>query len=86
MTVSFETTYRPASLTPALQESDALQRRLEAASAAMDAALSSMETKEGIMRLLETGSKYLGLVVSLGKNAVEVRALSLLSFTFPDHL
>ena len=54
-----------------------MQQRLEVASSAMEAAKSSMDTKEGMMRFLETGTKYLGLLVSLGKNAAEVRSFSL---------
>ena len=68
---------------PALQEAEALQRRLEAASSAMKAALASMDTKEGMMRTLETGTKYLGLLVSLGKNVAEVRSLALSGFCLP---
>ena len=62
---------------PAVQESEALRRRLEAASSAMEAALASMDTKEGMMRSLETGTKYLSLLVSLGKNVAEVCFLAL---------
>ena len=54
-----------------------MQQRFEVASAALEAARSSMDSKEGMMRLLETGTKYLGLLVSLGKNAAEVRSFSL---------
>ena len=66
-----------ALLMSVIQESDALRHRLEAASTTMKAALSSMDSKEGMMRVLETGTKYLGLLVSLGKDAAEVCSYSL---------
>ena len=57
-----------------------MQQRLEVASSAMEAAKSSMDTKEGMMRFLETGTRYLGLLVFLGKNAAEVRSFALIVF------
>ena len=80
MTVSPETMFCQISLTPTLQESEALQYRLKAASSAMKGALASMDTKEDMMRSLETGTKYLGLLVSLGKNVAEVCFLALSRF------
>ena len=77
ITVSVKLQSRLASLMYVLQESDALRRRLEAVSTTMKAALSSMDTKEGMMRNLETGTKYLRLLISLGKDAAEVRLRSL---------
>ena len=78
ITVGVKLQPRLASLKHVTQESNALRRRLEAASTAMKAALFSMDTKEGMMRVLETGTKYLGLLIGLGKDAAEVRLLSLL--------
>ena len=59
-------------LTRAWQESEVLKRRLDATSSAMNDALEVMDTKDGMMRWLETGTKHLGLLVSLGKSASEV--------------
>ena len=60
-----------------------MQHRLKVASAAMEAAKSAMDTKEGMMQLLQTGTTYLGLLLSLGKNAAEVRLLALFAFCMP---
>ena len=57
----------------ALQEAEALKRRLDAASLAMNAALEEMDTKDEMMRWLDTGTKHLSLLVGLGETAAEVR-------------
>ena len=57
----------------ALQESEVLRRRLDTALSAMNDALEAMDTKDGMMRWLDTGTRHLGLLVSLGKSASEVR-------------
>ena len=57
----------------AFQESEVLKRRLEAASSAMNDALEAMDTKDGMMRWLDMGTKHLGLLVNLGGSAAEVR-------------
>ena len=54
-----------------------MRRRLGVAESAMKAALSSMDSKEGMMHLIETGTKHLSLLVNLGKNAAEVRSFAL---------
>ena len=56
-----------------------LKRRLDIASSAMNDALGAMDTKDGMMRWLETGTKHLGLLVSLGKSASEVRSVNMYS-------
>ena len=56
-----------------LQESEVLKRRLDAASLAMTDALQTMDTKDGMMRWLDAGTKHLGLLVALGESAAEVR-------------
>ena len=61
-----------------------MQRRLEIASAAMEAAKFSMDTKEGMMRFLETGTKCIGLLVSLGKNAVEACSFAYARSVYPN--
>ena len=62
----------PSLLTRVWQESEVLERRLDTTSSAMNATLEVMDTKDGMMRWLETGTKNLGLLVSLGKSASEV--------------
>ena len=60
-------------LTRVWQESEVLKRRLDEASSAMNDALEAMDTEDGMMRWLDTGTRHLGLLVSLGKSASEVR-------------
>ena len=55
-----------------LQESEVLKRRLDAAKSALNVALQAMDTKDGMMHWLETGTTHLGLLVSLGASASEV--------------
>ena len=56
----------------AFQESEVLKRRLDAATSAMNDALETMGTKDGMMRWLDMGTKHLGLLVGLGESAAEV--------------
>ena len=60
-------------LTRASQESEVLKRRLDEASSAISDALEAMDTKDRMIRWLDTGTRHLSLLVSLGKSASEVR-------------
>ena len=82
LTVSQSTKSTPSLLTCVWQESEVLERRLDATASAMNDALEVMDTKDGMMRWLETGTKHLGLLVSLGKSASEVR-LSVNTYPIP---
>ena len=57
-----------------LQEAEATKIRLRAASSAMDDALSALNSKEQMMRWLDIGTTHLGLLVSIGSSAAEVRS------------